>query len=79
MHKVIIYTTPTCVYCQMTKAFFKENNIAYEERDVSIDTAARDEMVAKSNQIGVPVIDIDGELTVGFDQERISKLLDIKK
>jgi len=63
----------------MTKAFFKENNIAYEERDVSIDTAARDEMVAKSNQIGVPVIDIDGELTVGFDQERISKLLDIKK
>ena len=79
MAKVTIYTTPTCVYCQMTKAFFKENNIAYEERDVSIDTAARDEMVAKSNQIGVPVIDIDGELTVGFDQERISKLLDIKK
>ena len=78
MAKVTIYTTPTCVYCKMTKAFFKENNIAYEERDVSIDTAARDEMVAKSNQMGVPVIDIDGELTVGFDKERISKLLNIK-
>jgi len=76
--KIIIYTTPTCVYCKMTKAFFKENNVVYEEKDVSVDAAARDEMVAKSNQMGVPVIDIDGELIVGFDKERISKLLNIK-
>ncbi|OGY49730.1 MAG: hypothetical protein A3B89_04675 [Candidatus Buchananbacteria bacterium RIFCSPHIGHO2_02_FULL_40_13] len=62
----------------MTKAFFKENNVVYEEKDVSVDAAARDEMVAKSNQMGVPVIDIDGELIVGFDKERISKLLNIK-
>lgn len=78
MSKVIIYTTPTCVYCKMTKAFFNENNIAYEEKDVSTDTKAQEEMIAKSHQLGVPVIDIDGEFTVGFDKERISKLLNIK-
>lgn len=78
MSKVTIYTTPTCVYCKMTKAFFKENSIAYEERDVSIDAAARDEMVAKSNQMGVPVIDIDGQILVGFDKASFSELLHIK-
>lgn len=77
MSNVTIYTTPTCVYCKMTKAFFKENNIVYAEKDVSSDVAARDAMIAKSNQMGVPVIDIDGELTVGFDKERLSKLLHI--
>lgn len=78
MPKVTIYTTPSCVYCKMTKAFFKENNVQYEEKDVSQDATARDEMIAKSNQMGVPVIDVDGQLTVGFDKERISQLLNIK-
>lgn len=78
MSKVTIYTTPTCVYCKMTKAFFKENNVAYEEKNVSTDAAARDEMIAKSNQMGVPVTDIDGQLTVGFDKERLSELLHLK-
>lgn len=77
MAKVIIYTTPTCVYCKMTKAFFKENDIAYEEKDVSVDTKAQEEMTKKSNQLGVPVIDIDGQITVGFDKERLSKLLNL--
>jgi len=79
MSKVTIYTTPSCVYCKMTKAFFKEHNVQYEEKDVSTDAVARDEMIAKSNQMGVPVIDIDGEFIVGFDKERISKLLNINK
>ena len=78
MPKVIIYTTPTCVYCKMAKAFFKEHNVDYEEKDVSVDVKVQEEMIAKSNQLGVPVIDIDGELTVGFDKERISGLLNIK-
>ncbi len=78
MKKIIIYTTPTCIYCKMTKAFFKEHEVRYEERDVSQDTAARDEMIAKSNQLGVPVIDIDGQITVGFDKARLSELLHIK-
>lgn len=78
MRKVTIYTTPTCVYCKMTKAFFKENNIQYEEKDVSTDRAAADEMIKKSNQMGVPVIDIDGKILVGFDKEGLSQLLNIK-
>lgn len=78
MPKVTIYTTPSCVYCKMTKAFFKENDAQYEEKDVSVDAAARDEMIAKSNQMGVPVIDIDGQVVIGFDKERLSQLLNIK-
>lgn len=78
MQKVTIYTTPTCVYCKMTKAFFKEHNIQYEEKDVSTDRAAADEMIKKSGQMGVPVIDIDGKILVGFDKEGLSQLLNIK-
>lgn len=77
MAKVTIYTTPTCVYCKMAKAFFKEHNVLYGEKDVSVDTKAQEEMIAKSNQLGVPVIDIDGQVTVGFDKERLSKLLNL--
>lgn len=78
MSKITIYTTPTCVYCKATKAFFKENNVAYEERDVSVDTKARDEMIAKSNQMGVPVIDIDGQIVTGFDRAKLQELIGIK-
>lgn len=78
MSKVTIYTTPSCVYCKMTKAFFKENEVEYQEKDVSTDAAARDEMVAKSNQMGVPVVDIDGQILVGFDKAGLSELLHIK-
>ncbi|MEK7149145.1 MAG: glutaredoxin family protein [Patescibacteria group bacterium] len=78
MPKVTIYTTPTCVYCKMTKAFFKENNVQYEEKDVSADRSAADEMIQKSGQMGVPVIDIDGQFLVGFDKEGLSRLLNIK-
>lgn len=75
MAKVTIYTTPTCVYCKMTKEFFKEHNIAYEEKDVAVDEQARNEMVEKSGQLGVPVIDIEGKITVGFDEKMLSELL----
>lgn len=78
MSRVTIYTTPTCVYCKMTKVFFKENGVNYEEKDVSIDAAARDEMIKRSNQMGVPVVDIDGQILVGFDKEGLSALLHIK-
>lgn len=78
MPKVTIYTTPTCVYCKMTKAFFKEHNVAYEKKDVSTNAVARDEMIDKSGQMGVPVIDIDGKILVGFDKEGFSELLHIK-
>ena len=77
MSKVIIYTTPTCVYCKMAKNYFTEHHIAYEEKNVATDLEAREEMVRKSEQLGVPVIDVDGEIVIGFDQERLARLLKI--
>jgi len=79
MANVKIYTTPSCVFCKMTKEFFAANNIRYEELNVAEDAKARDEMIQKSGQFGVPVTDIDGQLTIGFDQQRLSELLGIKR
>ena len=79
MANIIIYSTPACVYCRMAKEFFKENGVAYEERDVAADAAARKEMFDKSHQMGVPVIDVDGEIIVGFDKGTLVKALGIKK
>ncbi len=78
MAKVTIYTTPTCVYCKMSKAFFAENKISYEEKNVLEDEKAREEMVQKSGQLGVPVIDVDGQIIVGFDKEVLTDLLHLK-
>lgn len=72
---VKIYTTPTCIYCKMAKDFFMKNNVQYEEHNVVEDNAAREEMVAKSHQLGVPVIDINGEIFVGFNRSDIEKAL----
>ena len=77
MTKVTIYTTPSCVYCKMSKAFFKEHNIKSEEKDVSLSDQSRQEMLDKSGQMGVPVIAIDGTIVVGFDKARLSELLHI--
>ena len=76
--KVIIYSTPTCPYCQASKEFLKENKIEYKEIDVSKDQAAAQEMIEKSGQMGVPVIDIDGTIIVGYDKEAIKKALKLK-
>lgn len=78
MPKITIYTTPVCVYCKLAKAFFKEHHLAYEEHDVSIDEAARDRMIAKSGQMGVPVIDINGRIVPGFDKKRLMDILFIQ-
>lgn len=75
--KVTIYTTPTCVYCKMTKDFLDKHKVTYEERNVAADEKALEEMVRKSHQLGVPVIDIDGEVFVGFDRSGIAKALGI--
>jgi len=78
MKKVKIYSTPTCPYCLMAKEFMEEHNIDFEDIDVSRDLEAAREMVEKSGQTGVPVIEIDGEIIVGFDEERIRNALDLK-
>lgn len=77
MHTIKIFTTPSCVYCKMAKEFFKQHNVAYEEKNVATDAAARDEMLTRSGQMGVPVIDIDGNLVIGFDQGRLKELLGV--
>ena len=79
MAKVTIYSTPTCVYCKMAKEFFKKTNVAYEEHDVASDMKAREDMVNKSHQLGVPVIDINNNIVIGFDQKTIEGLLGLGK
>ena len=78
MAQVTIYSTPTCVYCNAAKTFFKEKNIAYTEHNVAADQAKRKEMIDKSGQMGVPVIDVDGQLVIGFNQPKIKQLLGIQ-
>lgn len=75
--KVTIYSTPWCFYCKMTKKFFEDNKIVYEEHDVASDARSRDEMIQKTGQMGVPVIDIDGKIIIGFDQPRLKELLGV--
>jgi len=72
---VKIYSTPTCPYCEMAKEYFKEHNISYEDYDVSNDENAQKEMLAKSHQMAVPVIDIDGTIIIGFNRAEIDKIL----
>ena len=78
MAHVTIYTTPSCVYCKKAKAFFQAHNVMYDEKDVSVDSAAVDEMVKKSGQMGVPVIDVDGSIIIGFDETALREALQIK-
>lgn len=73
--KITIYSTPTCHFCNLAKDFFKEKGLKYTEYNVATDLEKRQEMVEKSGQMGVPVIDIGGEITVGFDEEKVSELL----
>lgn len=77
--KILVFSTPSCPYCLTLKEFLKENNIEFEDIDVSEDEKAQAEMIEKSGQMGVPVIEIDGQIVVGFDKEKISKLLNIKE
>ena len=78
MKKVEIYSTPVCVYCAAAKDFFKKNNVSYTEYNVAADQEKRAEMLEKSGQMGVPVIDIGGDIVVGFDEKTLRQLLEIK-
>ena len=75
--KVKIYTTSTCPWCVKTKEFFKANNVKYSEINVGMDEKARNEMFDKSGQFGVPVIDVNGTIIVGYDKEALKKALDL--
>jgi len=75
MVTVKVYSTPTCPYCMMAKDFLKEHKIKFQDIDVSRDQKAADEMINKTGQYGVPVIDIDGKIIIGFDKEALKKAL----
>ncbi len=77
MPKVTVYSTPTCPWCQKTKEFFRENNVQYSEVNVAADHKAAQEMIEKSGQMGVPVIEIDSQIIVGFDKNALKKALKI--
>lgn len=77
MKNVTIYSTPSCGWCKTAKQYFADHNITYTEKDVAAHPDARAEMLDKSKQMGVPVIDIDGEIVVGFNQPRLAQLLEI--
>jgi len=79
MGQVTIYTTPTCGFCKMAKVYFTDRDISFATRDVSVDHNAYRELLGKSGQLGVPVIDIDGTVVVGFDRARIDTILRQKK
>ena len=72
---VKVYSTSTCPWCIRVKQFLKDNNIPFQDVDVSSDQAAGEEMIQKSGQMGVPVLDIAGEIIVGFDKEKIKSAL----
>ena len=77
--KVRVFSTPSCPYCVTLKQFLEKYNIKFEDIDVSQNKAALDEMIEKSGQMEVPVIDIGGKFITSFDKEKISKLLKIKE
>lgn len=72
---ITIYTTSVCPYCDMAKKYFKENNVKFKEINVSLNPKAAQEMVEKSGQMGVPVIDIDGQIIVGFNKPALERIL----
>ena len=79
MIKVRVFSTLSCPYCVTLKEFLKEHNVVFEDIDVSQDKKASDEMIEKSGQMGVPVVEIGNEIVIGFDREKIVKLLDIQE
>ena len=72
---ITIYTTPSCVYCKVAKEYFRKNNLEYKEINVVADETAQQEMIKKSGQMGVPVIEVNGKIIIGFNQREFEKAL----
>jgi glutaredoxin-like YruB-family protein len=78
MSEVKVFSTPTCPWCQKVKEFLKEKNVEFEDIDVSTNQEAAKEMVEKSGQMGVPVVMVDSEVIVGFDQDKLKGALKLE-
>jgi glutaredoxin-like YruB-family protein len=74
-HRVLVFTTPTCSWCTRAKSYLAQRRVPFREVDVSKDPAAARDLVRRTGQMGVPVIEIDGRPVVGFDRARIDRLL----
>ena len=72
---VTVYSTPTCPFCIRAKQYLKDNNILFTDYDVGSDPTKAQEMIKKSGQMGVPVIEVEGKIVVGFDKEKIKEVL----
>ncbi len=75
---VKIFSTPTCTYCHKAKDFFKAHDVEFEDVNVVENENAREEMIEKSGQMGVPVIDVNGQIVVGFNERKLRELLKIE-
>ena len=75
--KVMVYSTPTCPYCVRAKQYLKDNSIEFEDINVAVDHEKAQEMVQKSGQMGVPVIDVEGEIIIGFDRDKLTSSLGV--
>jgi len=73
--QITVYTTPTCTWCTAVKQYLDDKGFSYDEVDVSADVQRARELVERTGQYGVPVIDVDGEFVVGFDRARLEALL----
>jgi len=76
--KVKVYSTPNCPWCHVVKDFLKDNKVEFEDIDVSKDHGAAHEMVEKSGQMGVPVIEIGDKIVVGFNETKLREALKLK-
>ena len=73
--KVTVYSTPTCPWCKKVKAFLKENKVKFKSINVAKDKKSADDMMKKTGQMGVPVIEVDGKIIVGFNESKLKKTL----
>jgi glutaredoxin 3 len=77
-HRVIVFSSPTCVWCTRAKTYLRTRGVPFRDVDVSRDPAAARDLVRRTGQMGVPVIEIDGRPIVGFDQTRIDTALGLR-
>ncbi|MEN6356989.1 MAG: glutaredoxin domain-containing protein [Armatimonadota bacterium] len=75
MKNIAVYSTPTCPYCRLAKDYLSEKGIEFTDYNVATDLEARNVMVQKSGQLGVPVIEIDGQVVIGFNKQKIEELI----
>ena len=77
-HRVLVFTTPTCPWCTRAKSYLRSRGVKFREVDVARDPAAARDLVRRTGQMGVPVVEIDGRPIVGFDQAKTDQLLGLK-